>query len=52
MGEIVAVDAEGFNVVCADGRIRALRVKPVDGGKVAAGEFAKNANLAVGAQLA
>src|SRR5579859_941176 len=27
MGEIVEVDAEGFTVVCADGRIKVLRVK-------------------------
>jgi methionyl-tRNA formyltransferase len=52
MGEIVEVDAEGFTVVCADGRIRVLRVKPADGGKVAAGEFAKTANLAAGTRLA
>ncbi|HWN52282.1 MAG TPA: methionyl-tRNA formyltransferase, partial [Xanthobacteraceae bacterium] len=27
MGEIVAVEADGFTVVCADGRIKVLRVK-------------------------
>jgi methionyl-tRNA formyltransferase len=48
MGEVVAVDADGFTVVCADGRIKVLRVKPADGGKVAAADFAKSANLAVG----
>ena len=31
MGEIVAVDADGFTVVCADGRIKVLRVQPADG---------------------
>src|SRR6266851_4177270 len=40
LGEIVAVEADGFTVVCADGRIKVLRVKPADGGKVAAGEYA------------
>jgi methionyl-tRNA formyltransferase len=51
MGEVVAVDAEGFTVVCADGRIRVTRVKPADGPKAAAGEFAKAANLAPGTRL-
>jgi methionyl-tRNA formyltransferase len=51
MGEIVEVDAEGFTVVCADGRIKVLRVKPADGGKVTAGEFAKAAGLAAGARF-
>jgi methionyl-tRNA formyltransferase len=52
MGEIVAVEADGFTVVCADGRIKALRVKPADGGKVGAGDYAAAANLAVGTRLA
>jgi methionyl-tRNA formyltransferase len=51
MGEIVELDAEGFTVVCADGRIKVLRVKPADGGKVTAGEFAKAAGLAAGARF-
>jgi len=51
MGEIVAVDGDGFVVACADGRIKVLRVKPADGPKVAAGEFAAAAKLAVGARL-
>jgi methionyl-tRNA formyltransferase len=51
MGEIVAVEADGFTVACADGRIKVLRVKPADGGKVAAGEFATAAKLATGARL-
>jgi len=50
-GEVVAVDADGFTVVCPDGRIKVTRVKPADGPKVAAGEWAKAANLAVGARL-
>jgi methionyl-tRNA formyltransferase len=52
MGEIVAVEADGFTIVCADGRIKALRVKPADGGKVGAGDYAAAAKLAVGARLA
>jgi methionyl-tRNA formyltransferase len=45
MGEVVEVSTEGFTVVCADGRIKVLRVKPADGPKIAAGEFAANAKL-------
>jgi methionyl-tRNA formyltransferase len=51
MGEIVAVEADGFTVVCADGRIKVLRVKPADGGKVGAGEYAAAAKLAAGARF-
>jgi methionyl-tRNA formyltransferase len=51
MGEIVAVDGDGFLVVCADGRIKVLRVKPADGPKTAAGEFATAAKLSVGMRL-
>ncbi len=51
MGEIVAVEADGFTVVCADGRIKVLRVKPADGGKIGAGEFAAATKLAAGARL-
>jgi methionyl-tRNA formyltransferase len=51
MGEIVAVEADGFTVVCADGRIKVLRVKSADGGKVGAGEYAAAAGLAPGARL-
>jgi methionyl-tRNA formyltransferase len=51
MGEIIEVDAEGFTVVCADGRIRVLRVKPADGAKAKAGDWAKSFGLAVGARF-
>jgi methionyl-tRNA formyltransferase len=51
MGEIVAVEADGFTVVCADGRIKVLRVKPADGGKVGAGDYAATAKLAAGTRL-
>jgi methionyl-tRNA formyltransferase len=52
MGEVVEVDGEGFTIVCADGRIKALRVKAADGGKVGAGEFATSVSLATGTRLA
>jgi methionyl-tRNA formyltransferase len=51
MGEIVEVATDGFTVVCADGRIKVLRVRPTDGQKVAAGEFATTSKLAVGTKL-
>jgi methionyl-tRNA formyltransferase len=51
MGEIVAVEADGFTVVCADGRIKILRVKPADGGKIGAGEYAAAAKLAAGTRF-
>jgi methionyl-tRNA formyltransferase len=52
MGEIVAVDADGITVVCADGRFKVTRVQPADGKKVDAGEWAKSASVAVKARLA
>src|SRR6185436_7586494 len=36
LGEIVDAGDAGFTVVCADGRFQVTRVKPADGGKVAA----------------
>jgi methionyl-tRNA formyltransferase len=48
MGEIVAVDADSFTVVCADGRIKVLRVKPADGPKAGAGEYAAAAKITAG----
>src|SRR5258708_32457311 len=50
MGEVVAIEADGFTVVCADGRFKVLRVQ-ADGPKLAAGEWAKAANLATGTRL-
>ena len=50
-GEVVEVSADGFTVVCPDGRIKVLRVKPADGPKVGAGEWAAAAKLAVGARF-
>ncbi len=51
MGEVVAVEPDSFTVVCADGRMKILRVKPADGAKTGAGEFAAAARLAIGAKL-
>src|SRR5499425_1305115 len=51
-GEVVAVEADGFTVACADGRIKVMRVKPADGPKAPAGEFATASKLAVGTRLA
>jgi len=44
MGEIVAIESDGFAVVCADGRFRITRVQG-SGPKLAAYEFAVNAKL-------
>src|SRR5882672_3668323 len=51
IGEVVEIAADGFSVVCADGRIKVTRVKPADGGKVPASEFANTVNLAQGTRL-
>ncbi len=48
LGEIVAVEADGFTVVCADGRFKVTRVQPDAGKKIDAGEWAKSANIATG----
>jgi methionyl-tRNA formyltransferase len=52
MGEIAETDAESFTVVCADGRIKVLRVRPGNGAKTGAGDWAKSFGLASGARLA
>src|SRR5437667_1854708 len=51
MGEVVVLDAEGFTVACADGRIRVLRVRPAGGDKVGAAAFAASAKLVLGSRL-
>ena len=51
LGEVVAVDADGFSVVCADGRFKITRVQPDGGKKVDASEFISTAKLAKGAFL-
>ena len=48
MGEVVEAGADGFTVVCADGRMKVLRVQPSDGPKTPAGEFAGHAKLTPG----
>jgi len=50
MGEVVEVGAEGFTVVCADGRIKVVRVQ-ADGPKIAASEFAASSKLTTGTRL-
>ena len=47
----VVLDAEGFTVACADGRIRVLRVRPAGGDKVGAAAFAASAKLVLGSRL-
>ncbi|MFI5012569.1 MAG: methionyl-tRNA formyltransferase [Hyphomicrobiales bacterium] len=51
MGEVAEVAEDSFTVVCADGRVKVLRVKPADGAKVAAGDWAKSVGLTTGARL-
>ena len=51
IGEIVAVEADSFTVVCADGRIKVMRVQPADGKKIEAGEWAKSANVQLKARF-
>jgi methionyl-tRNA formyltransferase len=51
MGEVVAVESDGFTVVCADGRFKVTRVQPADGPKAAAGDWASAAKLAPGIRL-
>jgi methionyl-tRNA formyltransferase len=51
LGEIVAVESDGFTVVCADGRMKITRVQPADGKKIDAAEWAASVKLAKGAKL-
>jgi methionyl-tRNA formyltransferase len=51
MGEIVAVEADGFTVVCADGRFKVTRVQPEGGKKIDASEFITTSKLATGARF-
>eukprot|EP01035_Chromulina_nebulosa_P035913 gene35913-48307_t len=46
LGEIVAVEADGITVVCADGRFKVTRVQPTDGKRMEVGECAKNVSVA------
>ena len=46
MGEIVAIETDGFTVVCADGRFKVLRVQAPTAPKIGRpSEFAANAKL-------
>lgn len=51
LGQIVEIEPDGFQVVCADGRMKVTRVQPDGGAKAPAGEFAASVNLAKGAIL-
>ncbi|MBL8662661.1 MAG: methionyl-tRNA formyltransferase [Candidatus Odyssella sp.] len=51
MGEVVEADSRGFTVVCADGRIRVLRVRAEGGQKVAAGDLVAAGGIKVGDRL-
>jgi methionyl-tRNA formyltransferase len=51
LGEIVAVESDGFTVVCADGRFKITRVQPDGGKKIDAAEFIASTKLATGAKL-
>src|SRR4026209_1466236 len=51
LGEIVAVEADGVTVVCADGRFKLTRVQPPEGKKIEAGEWAASAGVAKGARF-
>jgi methionyl-tRNA formyltransferase len=50
IGEVVAIDNEGFTVVCADGRFRVTRVQ-ADGPKVGGAEWATSTGLAAGTRF-
>jgi formate--tetrahydrofolate ligase len=50
-GEIVAISDEGITVAAADGRILIKRVRVGKGQKISAAEFAKSADLLVGASF-
>jgi methionyl-tRNA formyltransferase len=51
LGEVVAVEDDGFTVVCADGRFKVTRVQPEGGKKIGGGEFASTSKLAKGVQF-
>jgi len=50
-GEVLAVDAEGFDVRLNGGVLRVLRVQPEGGGKVGAGSWAAEVGLQPGVRL-
>ena len=50
IGEVVAIDADSFTVVCADGRFKVTRVQ-ADGPKVGGGEWATSNAVATGTRF-
>jgi methionyl-tRNA formyltransferase len=50
-GEVTEIGAESIRITAHGGQIEALKVKPEDGKKVAAGDFAKSAGLTPGTIL-
>ena len=51
LGEIVAVEQDGFVVVCADGRFRVTRVQPEGEAKAPAADWARAVGLEAGARF-
>jgi methionyl-tRNA formyltransferase len=51
VGEVTEVSDAGFRVTAQGGQIEVLKVKPEDGKKVSASEFAQGAELSVGTVL-
>jgi methionyl-tRNA formyltransferase len=51
IGEVVAIGAESIRIATHGGQIEVLKLKPEDGKKVSAAEYAKSAGLAVGTLL-
>ena len=51
MGEIVAIEPDGFIVVCADGRFKVTRVQPEGAKKIDASEYIASTKLATGARF-
>ncbi|MCJ2142045.1 methionyl-tRNA formyltransferase [Methylobacterium sp. E-066] len=47
-GEVIAVDEDGFSVCAQGGRIEIRKVKPEDGKKITASEFAASGGIALG----
>ncbi|SFL85224.1 methionyl-tRNA formyltransferase [Methylobacterium pseudosasicola] len=50
-GEVIAVDEDGFSVCAQGGRIEIRKVKPEDGKKISAAEFAASGGIALGQVL-
>jgi methionyl-tRNA formyltransferase len=50
-GGVVAVDEDGVDVACADGRVRIQRVRPAGGAKMPAGEWAVASGVGIGAGM-